>query len=36
MYVANTPAGGVRRAARRRRAEDGARVATDSKVWPTG
>ena len=37
MYVANTPAGGVRRApAPAEPAEDGARVATDSKVWPTG
>jgi lipopolysaccharide assembly protein A len=38
MYVANTPAGGVRRGppAAAEPSEDGARVATDSKVWPTG
>jgi len=34
MYVANTPAGGVRRAPEP--PADGDRLATDSKVWPTG
>lgn len=37
MYVANTPAGGIRRApAPPAEPQEGARVATDSKVWPTG
>ena len=34
MYVANTPAGGVRRAPESPPESD--RLATDSKVWPTG
>ena len=34
MHVANTPAGGVRRAPGP--APETERVATDSKVWPTG
>jgi uncharacterized integral membrane protein len=35
MHVANTPAGGIRRAPVEV-PEDSARLATDSKVWPTG
>ena len=37
MYVANTPAGGIRRTpVPPAEPQEGARVATDSKVWPTG